>query len=196
MQDALDELQAEPIAVPPFETKYLDLGLAVHFRCGDPSAENLRIDIMSKLRGVDPFPQLWDRRTTIEIGDTSIDLLSVADLVRAKKTQRDKDWPMITRLIEVDYATHRADPPPGRIAFWLREMRSPELLVSLTAEHAELAKAVSSQRPLVALAASGDIAGLRTALRTEEDAEREADRKYWEPLKVKLEQLRRAKRKP
>jgi hypothetical protein len=32
---------------------------------------------------------------------------------------------------------------------------------------------------------------LATALRAEEDAEREADRRYWAPLKRELEQLRR-----
>jgi hypothetical protein len=194
LRSALDELQAEPIAVPPFEAQYLERGLAVHFRCRHPEAAGLRIDIMSKLRGVDPFPQLWDRRTTIEIDAAVIDLLSIADLVRAKKTQRDKDWPMITRLMETDYAAHRAGPPSGRIAFWLREMRTPELLVSLAAEHSELAKTLSAERPLLKFATAGDVAVLRTALRAEEDTQREADRQYWSPLKSELEQLRRAKR--
>jgi hypothetical protein len=194
LRGALDELQAEPIAVPPFEVRYLERGLAVHFRCRHPEAAGLRIDIMSKLRGVDPFPQLWDRRTTIEIDATVINLLSVADLVQAKKTQRDKDWPMIARLMETDYAAHRASPPAGRIAFWLREMRTPELLVSLAAEHSELAKTLSAERPLLTQAAAGDVAALRTVLRAEEDAQREADRQYWTPLKLELEQLRRAKR--
>ena len=30
----------------------------------------------------------------------NLDLLSLPDLIAAKKTQRDKDWPMIRRLIE------------------------------------------------------------------------------------------------
>ena len=33
LQKALAELQAEPIAVPPFEIKYLRRGHAIHFRC-------------------------------------------------------------------------------------------------------------------------------------------------------------------
>ena len=53
---ALDELQASVIAVPPFEAKYLEMGLAVHFRCQHPEASKLRIDVMSKMRNVDPFP--------------------------------------------------------------------------------------------------------------------------------------------
>ena len=55
----------------------------------------MRVDVMSKMRGVDSFAKLWRRRTTIEIsGGEKYDLLSLPDLVQAKKTQRDKDWPM------------------------------------------------------------------------------------------------------
>ena len=58
----------------------------------------MRVDVMSKMRGVDSFSKLWRRRTTIELPDgTKCDLLSLPDLVQAKKTQRDKDWPMIRR---------------------------------------------------------------------------------------------------
>src|SRR6476660_2342445 len=96
LQAVLDELQATRIAVPPFEQRYLDLGLAVHFRCHHPDAIDLRIDIMSRMRGVAPFGDLWDRRTTIVLGEESLELLSLPDLVQAKKTQRDKDWPMIS----------------------------------------------------------------------------------------------------
>src|SRR5215472_9763549 len=52
---ALDDLQAERIAVPPFSIQFLEHGHAVHFRCGHREAVGMRVDIMSKLRGVDPF---------------------------------------------------------------------------------------------------------------------------------------------
>ena len=52
------------------------------------------------MRGVDSFSKLW-KRTTITFPDgMKCDLLSLPDLVQAKKTQRDKDWPMIRRLVE------------------------------------------------------------------------------------------------
>ena len=38
LNQALKDLQAEVIAVPPFELKYLRKGHAVHFRCHDPEA--------------------------------------------------------------------------------------------------------------------------------------------------------------
>ena len=53
------ELQAECIAVPPFGAGYLERGHAVHFRCHHPEAAGMRVDLMAKLRGVDP-----DRKST------------------------------------------------------------------------------------------------------------------------------------
>ena len=55
---ALAELQAECIAIPEFKAEYLQRGHAVHFRCRNPDVDGLRIDVMSKLRGCDPFEQL------------------------------------------------------------------------------------------------------------------------------------------
>ena len=101
LQSALYHLKAEPIAVPPLSEEYLNRGHAVHFRSRHPEAPGLRVDVMARMRGVDPFPLLWDRRTTVTDDDGSVyELLAVTDLVRAKKTQRDKDWPMIRRLLE------------------------------------------------------------------------------------------------
>ena len=49
------ELQAECIAVPPCDIKYLPRGFALHFRCQHPEARGLRVDVMSVIRGVDNF---------------------------------------------------------------------------------------------------------------------------------------------
>ena len=61
----------------------------------------MRVDVMTKMRGVDSFPKLWTRRTTVSVHDSTIELMSLPDLVQAKKTQGDKDWPMLRRLVEV-----------------------------------------------------------------------------------------------
>jgi hypothetical protein len=63
LRKAIVFLQAEVIAVPPFDVKYLRKGHAVHFRCHDPEVEGLRVDVMSHMRGVDSFEKLWSRRT-------------------------------------------------------------------------------------------------------------------------------------
>ena len=59
LKKALRDLQAEVIAVPPFEAKYLRKGHAVHFRCHHVEAVGMRVDVMTKMRGVDSFPRLW-----------------------------------------------------------------------------------------------------------------------------------------
>jgi len=192
---ALAELQAEGIAIPRFGLCVLERGHAVHFRCRAPGVEGLRVDVMAKPRGLADFPLLWERRTTLEDEEgNGFDLLSVPDLVRAKKTQREKDWPMIAALLETHYREFCHEPDTGRIKFWLAESRSPERLVDLTHTFAPQAQALTVQRPLLALAIAGDIDALRLALDTERQAEQALDRAYWEPLRRELEEFRRAER--
>jgi hypothetical protein len=192
IRTALGDLQATPIAVPPFDPAYLDRGHALHFRCAREDVAGLRIDLMSTLRGVDDFEQLWRRRTTIEVDNEVVDLLSPADLVLAKKTQRDKDWPMIQRLLEQSYFQDEESTDPTLIGFWLKELRTPELLTRLVAKYPEAAHA--SNRPAIDAALQGDLEKIAEALELEQREERRKDREYWEPLKRELEQLRHARR--
>jgi len=193
---ALDALEADVIAVPPFERRHLEGGLAVHFRCRAPGATGMRVDVMATLRGLPGFETLWDRRTTIEIDGQTIEVLSLRDLVTAKKTQRDKDWPMIARLVEADLARHGEARDADAVALWLEELRTPSLLIGLARELPAAAAAVIPRRPLLTHALAGDAAALKAALRAEEDAEREADRLYWAPLRLQLEQIRLGRRGP
>jgi len=193
LRRALDDLQAEVIAVPPFELKYLRRGHALHFRCRHPEALRMRVDVMAKMRGVDAFPKLWKRRTTIELPyGPRCDLLSLPDLVQAKKTQRDKDWPMIRRLVEAHYFQNHTKPNPAQIRFWLQELRTPPLLVEVARRHTVLCRRLVSTRPLLAQAALGKLKELERALMAEEFAERERDQRYWLPLRAELEKLRHA----
>ena len=194
LRQALAELQAAPIAVPPFAVKFLRRGHAIHFRCQHPEALRMRVDVMSKMRGVDAFAKLWRRRTTIELPDgTRCDLLSLPDLVQAKKTQRDKDWPMIRRLVEAHYFQNNTKPNPAQIRFWLLELRTPELLVELARRFPTLCRRCVSARPLLTPAALGDLRQLEQELAAEESAERARDREYWSPLRAELEKLRHAR---
>ncbi len=146
---------------------------------------------MTKLRSVDEFEKLWQRRHTILSDDgTEFHLLSLPDLVKAKKTQRDKDWPMIRRLLEADYFANRDHPTREQLEFWMLELRTPELLTEVAAANSELADSLEAFRPLLRFAAKADEIALADALFQEEKIEREADREYWQPLKAELEQLR------
>ncbi len=196
LKQALEDLQAKVIAVPPIHARYLRTGHAVHFRCFHPEVSGLRIDVMTKMRGVDDFKKLWDRRATLSLEDGTVcELISLRDLVQAKKTQRDKDWPMLRRLVENDYFNHRRRPSRSQLRFWFIEMRTPELLRELADAYPVLRKELSRVRPLLSLAESGKEAALSKALLQEENAERQADREYWAPLKRELERLRHARPK-
>lgn len=192
LQKALSELRASLIAVPPLSLEHLLRGHAVHFRCHHPESDGLRVDVMSKMRGVAEFPELWERRTTLEGEDGTIyELMSLSDLVQAKKTQRDKDWPMIRRLIESDRVACRGTPSAQQVRFWLQEARTPELLIELSREFPSEASSVAAKsRPLLIAAIRGDEGSIEVGLAEEERTEREADRDYWRPLKKELERMR------
>ena len=192
---ALDELNAKRIAVPPFDPDLLARGHAVHFRCQGGDADGLRVDVMTRLRDLPDFGVLWARRTTIrdETGE-AFDLLSIEDLVQAKKTQREKDWPMIDALIEGHYRALGGEPTSVRIAFWLAESRTPERLIGLAQRFPNEARAQTSRSPLLRLAISGESERLRESLDAEVRAEQAKDRAYWAPLKAELEVFRRAER--
>ncbi|MDA1088669.1 MAG: hypothetical protein O2901_16865 [Verrucomicrobia bacterium] len=191
LRTALDELQAVSIAVPPFDESYLHRGHALHFRCRRPDVDRMRIDVMSVLRGLDDFPALWKRRTTIktEAGDV-YDVLSLQDLVLAKKTQRDRDWPMLRRLVEAHYTEHSSSPNAAQVRFWLRESRTPSILTDITGRFPKEVSEAVEARPLLAHAVSKDMEALESGLQQEEKDEQARDRQYWAPLVGELERLR------
>jgi hypothetical protein len=195
LRAALDDLRAHVIAVPPFEASHLRRGHAIHFRCEHPEAEGMRVDVMTRMRGVAPFSSLWARRSTFALPDgTRCDVMSVSDLVQAKKTQRDKDWPMIRRLVEAHYFEHRERATAAQVRFWLRELRTPELLVEAAGRWPAVRAAQKRHRPLLASVRPGNEARVAEALAREEWAERRKDAFYWRPLKAELEQLRHGRR--
>jgi hypothetical protein len=190
---ALSDLRATPIAVPPAHLEYLRRGHALHFRCEEGVAKGIRIDVMSTMRGADGFASLWRRRTTVRLSDgLTVDLLSLPDLVRVKKTQRDKDWPMIRRLLESDYLASRRTPSTAQVRFWFMELRTPVLLRELAARFPDIARRLSPRRPLLRSVLRESDERVSDLLRIEEDRERKIDQAYWHPLRRELEAMRHA----
>lgn len=191
LRNAMVELQAEVIAFPDFDQKYLERGHAVHFRCRHPEATGLRIDVMARMRGVADFPELWERRTTIETEDGEvIEVMGIRDLVQAKKTQRDKDWPMIRRLIEAHYAQFRGTPTPERLCFWIDEMRTPMLLQEVLTMVRQAGVFPKESRKWLMEKENLTVEEIQAHLESEEQFERMEDRRYWEILKKEVERLR------
>ena len=198
LRAALDALNASVIAVPAFTADYLDRGHAVHFSIPDGTTSPLRVDIMSRMRGVDAFDDLWKRRTTIALFSTEdsrellVDVMALSDLVIAKKTQRDKDWPMLRRLVDASYTAERDEPvTEAQVQFWLAELRSPELLIEVVSRFPE--RATRSTRAVVQAALRQE--DIDAALAMEQAAIMRDDKAYWAPLRRELEELRHEARK-
>ena len=194
LEVALAELKAELVAVPQLSMEYLLKGHAIHFRCKHPEAMNMRIDIMSTLHNAPPFEMLWERRTTMELSDgLRVEIVSLADLIEIKKTQRDKDWSHIRRLVEANYLENRGKSTQELVRLWLMEARTPEILKQLATENPKLVGELQKQRELLRLLPGCSEDELSAALIDEEKKMREADRAYWRPLLEELEKIRHAK---
>lgn len=191
LRSALAELAADQVFVPPLEIDYLSRGHACHFRCQAPDVEGFRIDITARLRGVAPFAALWERRHTVTSTSPPVEIINLRDLVQSKKTQRDKDWVMLSRLIEADIVRDLGAPSTDQPAWWLKESRDPARLTQLVERFPREAETTVGQRPLLKWAMARDTPNLLSALKEEELNEREADRRYWEPLMEELRILRR-----
>ena len=93
--------------------------------------------------------------------------------------------------MERSYFTRDDIVTPAQAGFWLRELRTAELLIEASVAWPEIAQAMQSERPAVRAAIGGDVSLVDIALEEEERAERLRDREYWQPLKRELEQARR-----
>jgi hypothetical protein len=195
LRKALLELKAESVFVPPLGRDVLMQGHACHFRVPLGGTRGIRIDVMTVMHGCDSFEKLWKRRRRLRIPKVGmVGLLGLNDLVRAKKTQRDKDWPMVRRLVEADFDNRSRSPAKQQILFWLREARNPQLLAELCRRFSRWARQVAKIRPAVRYALRGDLIQTEKALKQEEEILRAADRAYWQPLRAQLLQWRRAAR--
>ena len=97
---------------------------------------------------------------------------------------------MIRRLVDSHYDAFRTQPNEDRVRFWLRESRTPEVLITVAAEYPALLREVMQIRPLLVETLASSISALGHELAKEEAAEKLADEQYWRPLKRELESLR------
>ena len=98
---------------------------------------------------------------------------------------------MIRRLIEADFVG-REEAGGEDIRFWLRESRTPAMLIELAGRFPREARGLVQVRPLLKHAIDGAEGEMKAALDQEEERERNADVEYWAPLRRELEELRHA----
>jgi hypothetical protein len=78
---------------------------------------------------------------------------------------------------------HRMKPAGARVAFWLQELRTPELLAEVAQGRPRSCRRIAECRPLLCAALAGELEQVADGLHEEEKAERERDRQYWSPLR-------------
>jgi hypothetical protein len=100
-----------------------------------------------------------------------------------------------TILVDAHYDQNRDEPTDDRVRFWLRESRTPEVLIDVAAEHPALLKEMVHQRPLLTETLGASRSALKQELDKEQAVEMEADRRYWQPLKRELEAMCREMQK-
>ena len=98
---------------------------------------------------------------------------------------------MIRRLLEANYFENRKQPTPQRITFWLRELRTAQLLIETATSFCSRATELQAERPLLKCAIAEAEEDLDSALFFEQRQEQAVDREYWLPLRAELEALRR-----
>lgn len=191
LQTALNELQAERIAVPPLDLALLERGHGVHFRCHRTDVANLRLDILTHPPRVDDVPGMWTRRVIIPVpGGEAVPVIALPDLIETKKTQRDKDWAMIGSLIDADIVRHQDTATDTQVLFWLQSARNADQLIEFATMFPTLATAAMMNRPLLADAIRRDHSALELGLAQEQIRGKAADRAYWAPRLAELEAMR------
>ena len=196
-------LGAEPIAVPPLSAQVLSKGHGVHFRLPPtPSLpQGLRVDVMGRLRDMDPFAVCWSRRLLLDLpGCGEVPVMALDDLLRSKRTERPQDWDDIRQLVEADCAriTTQGTPTITDLHRWLRQGRTIDLLREAIriadTYHAALAS-VRGERSVIDLACRGaDDAALEAAMFNEYQDVATLHRAYWAPLLAELAAFRQAAR--
>ena len=101
---------------------------------------------------------------------------------------------MVRRLVEAHCFQHPKKRTFAQVRFWLRELRTPQLLFEAARACPKPCRQLVPGRPLLAHASAGATAKLERALLAEEAAERARDQRYWWPLLRELEGLRHARR--
>jgi hypothetical protein len=176
--------------LPPLERRWLDRGHTCHFVVPLGGGNEIRVDFCTRPARIPDPERLPERAQQVALASGhSVRVLSRADLVATKKTQRVKDWAAIQALVDQDIAT--ADQPPTeQVRWWLREARDAETLAQLAAVASQDARTIARERPAVAAALAQDLDAIDLALGVEQARGIAADRAYQKTLARELEELR------
>ncbi len=85
LEQALEALHADLIAVPAFRPELLARGHAVHFRCHRPDVAELRLDLMTHPPRLQNLDAVWNRRVVFKLEFGPVSVVALEDLIATKK---------------------------------------------------------------------------------------------------------------
>ncbi len=194
LQTALRELKARPRFLPPMELAYLQKGHGVHFRFRHEGRDFL-IDLLGKPpRVFSSFGVAAREAARVSWHGLSVPILDIPRLVDTKKTNRDRDYPVIEKLADLVFENARSSPRLRKqvLPWLLSALRNPKHLRFVIERWGGMQEAGKSERKAVALALqnAGDEV-IQRALDEEKETLKKANLSYWKPFLEELRKLRK-----
>lgn len=193
LRKVLKDLKATLRFLPPLKLSYLKKGHGVHFRF-KYQGRNFNIDILGKAPRVSGFLSAWKDAQLIDWHRLNVPVLDAQRLIATKKTDRERDYPVIQLLGELIFEQARRERKNRKtIILWLaKESRNPQHLRNIARWNGGRQALLESKRPAAILAAQNASAiEIQEELNTEKEKLKEENREYWRPLISELRQLRR-----
>lgn len=184
---------------PPVNVDFAERHHGFHFTVPDDAGGVLLyLDVMACPPRVGPFREAWQRRSLFETEWGALSTVGIVDLVELKKTQRPRDYPIISRLA-LAFLEHRGKAATGEDHRWaIANMFSLAEFTRLVREYPEVVPEIDED--VLRRATECVLRDDELAVEVEDevvdffDAKaaplRKADRRFWRKVIDELRQLR------
>lgn len=189
---------------PPLEVEFAERHHGFHFLVPDASGTDWFLDVMACPPRVGQFKVARRLARTFDTEWGSLPTVGIPDLVKLKKTQRPRDYPIITRLVLSELAERTRPLTASSMEWALDNTFTFEGLRTLVRDYDELGSALLASTEAPGKAARAWGAGSELTLDQEEELDawfeakmaplRRADRAFWRPVIDELRLLRQAGR--
>jgi hypothetical protein len=189
---------------PPLELEFAERHHGFHFVLPDAAGADWFLDVMASPPRVGAFETARRRSKTFDTEWGSLPTVGIPDLVELKKTQRPRDYPIITRLVLSQLLQMRGRLDQAQTTWALENVFTAGGLRTVVHDHAEIATALRSSIDAPGEAARTWDGGAELTLDQEEALDswlegkmaplRRADRAFWRPVIDELRHLRQGGR--
>ncbi len=189
---------------PPLELEFAERHHGFHFLVPDDSGADWFLDVMACPPRVGAFKEACSRARTFDTEWGSLPTVGIPDLIELKKTQRPRDYPIVTKLALSEIAQQTRPLDQAGTAWALDNVFTLAGLRTVVRDYDELAVVLQARADAVGDAARTWGAGAELSLEQEENLDawfefkmaplRRADRVFWRPVIDELRILRQSGR--